>query len=137
MDAKEFTKLLKSLTVPSGGSTGLTPDGRRHEFVWTKRGGHAGDKVVERVAANAIALGFRSSSSQTFNNTLGSMVGHGLLYELDGADVYATSTFGVLKCDNRFFVRITARCKPQTEGGKMELHHRVVHVNRQGESKCN
>jgi hypothetical protein len=112
MDTKAFKRLLKQLRVPA--SARIEPDdladgSQCHVAVWTKRGGHAGSKVIRTVHCAAHQMGLVASTAISPHSPDGSRVGFDATVSKDGVRVSCLETYGETAADNRFSITVTAR----------------------------
>lgn len=101
MEAQEFKKLARLLSLPSGGK--LMGD----TWTWSKRGGHAGSKVVSRVLAQAKLAGWQATDASGASPD-GSVIRHGTAYvSPEGHRLSADSSYGATKDYNTFSISLT------------------------------
>ena len=108
MDTKEFKKILKLLKVPSAACISAFP-GDQISATWSKSGGHAGSKVLQRVREAARAAGFKVASEGTHGTPDGSHMGSGNELVKDGVTVGCASSYGVTAFENHFYIHVTAK----------------------------
>lgn len=92
----------KKLKFPAGSVFGNT------YVLWKKNGGHAGDKAVSRVMANAKELGWKSEFKQSTHPAYDIVVNSGVLY--DPAGLYKLETrkkYGVTAYENYYELQLT------------------------------
>jgi hypothetical protein len=106
MNTKEFKQLLKALHVPS--SADYCSNVTTHRASWTKTGGYAGAKVIDRVRQELRAQDYQMNDYLPTGNPDGSQVGKCTTYVKDGVSVTLDASYGETKDRNRFYISVKA-----------------------------
>lgn len=100
-------QMLKTLGFPNvksryGGGHG------EHKSSWSKSGGHAGAKTVDRIVEKAKTLGFTAAKDTSGHNADGSYVNSGTHYvHPEGHHLTVNKSYGPTKDYNDFSMRLS------------------------------
>ena len=103
-------KMLKTLGFPKPTGEALRWYGGHgeHKSNWSKRGGYAGGKMIDRTVTKALASGFKKVMNKEGGNPDGSVITSGTHYaHPDGHHLEISKRFGVTKDDNDYSMHLS------------------------------
>lgn len=104
MDIKEIKQLLKTLKFPCAGAR-VSLAGA----AWSKRHGHAGASVIERVRDSARTVGFTMVDSAMGSDATGDRVRRGTTYVRGNVSITFESFYGQTAYENRFSICVSVK----------------------------
>jgi hypothetical protein len=100
MNANISLEMLTKKIMPVAHTVGT------HVAIWTKRGGHAGQKQLDKIEEKALALGFEKCSSTVTGSQLGHVRHQRLFRHPDGFILGTSASYGTTKEQNRFHAEL-------------------------------
>ena len=108
--SKTVKTLTKDLGLPSGCEIHTYED-NAVTITWTKRGGYAGEKILDRVRKKAIDNGWKAKNADSANHPDGSWVANSDTYEKGMALITFRTHYGNTASDNRYSLTVRAEIK--------------------------